>query len=220
MIYLFSGSATHTVRAKAFQWIAASRKKAPEAPYMRLGASELTTERLAEVLGSQGLFFSKTLVLLDDPFSEKEAAELVLDTLDELAASPNPIAILAPNLLAAREKKIAVKAEKVFTFTVKEKERARGFNTPLVNALAARDGVTLWVELEKATRLNDAPELLHGLLHWKARELMQKGNASWSGQEARTLSLSLIELLSDSRGKELPLKESLERFALSLGEKR
>jgi len=57
---------------------------------------------------------------------------------------------------------------------------------------------------------------VHGLLHWKARDMMQKGGRAWSKEEARALSRELIELLSDSRGKDLPLKESLERFALSL----
>jgi hypothetical protein len=58
--------------------------------------------------------------------------------------------------------------------------------------------------------------MLHGLLHWKARDMMQKGGPKWTKQEARTLSRELIELLSDSRGGELSLGDNLERFALSL----
>jgi hypothetical protein len=58
--------------------------------------------------------------------------------------------------------------------------------------------------------------MLHGLLHWKARDLMQKGGRGWSDTETRTLSRTLIELLSDSRSGELSLDLALERFALSL----
>lgn len=216
MIYLFHGSDTGRVRAKAFQWVAAARAKAPDAGYIRLTADALSPEALGEALGSQGLFFAKTLVLLDDPFTEPDAGDLVMDMLNDLSESQNPIAVLAPKLTAARLKKLEAKAEKVFEVSTAEKKQARGFNTALVNALAAKDGQALWKELVKAERAGDAPEMLHGLLHWKARDMMQKGNRAWGRDGARTLSRELIELLSDARSGDLPLGPALERFALSL----
>ena len=216
MIYLFHGSDVEKVRQKAFQWVAAARLKAPEVAYVRINADELTPESLEEAAGTQGLFFLKSLVLLDDPFAKTESAELVLASLTRLADTENAIAILAPKLIPARLKKVEAKATKVFLIDAKEKKESRGFNSALVNALGARDGKTLWKEITKAYRLGDAPEAVHGLLHWKARDMMQKGGREWSKEEARKLSRDLIELLSDSRGKDLPLKESLERWALSL----
>lgn len=216
MIYFFGGSDAAKARAKAFAWVAAARKKAPDAPYLRVSAEDVTPHTLQEVTGTQGLFFSKTLALLDDPFSLKDAGELVIESLSALAASENPIAIVAPKLIAARQKKIEAKAEKVFIINAKEKAEGRGFNGALVNALGAKDGAALWQEIIKAYRLGDAPEAVHGLLHWKARDMMQKGNAKWGKDGARTLSVELIELLSDARSGELPLKESLERFALTI----
>lgn len=216
MIYLFTGSDTNRVRAKAFQWIAAARAKAPDAYYSRLTAEQVSEAALREALGAQGLFFSKTLIALDDSFASAESAELVLNLLPELAESQNIVAIIAPKLLAARIKKIEAKAEKVFTVDAAVKAPSRGFNAALVNALSAKDGEALWKEIAKAYRLGDAPEMVHGLLHWKARDLMQKGSRDWTPEEARVLSRNLIVLLSDSRGKDLPLDLALERFALSL----
>jgi hypothetical protein len=216
MIYLFHGTDEQKVRTKAFAWVAAARAKAPDASYVRLSADAITPEALEEVMQSQGLFFSKMLVLLDDPFSLTEAGEAVLDALPQLRDSQNPIAIVAPKLLAARLKKIEAVAEKVFLHDATEKKPSRGFNSGLVNALAARDRKALWQELTKAQRQGDVPEMLHGLLHWKARDLMQKGGRGWTKEDARTLSVSLIELLSDSRSGDLPLGLALERFALSL----
>lgn len=215
VIYLFHGSDTNKVRAKAFQWIIAAREKAPEAVYMRIEATDLTPESLGNALSAQGLFFSKSLVLLDDPFSESESAELVLAMLKEIAGSDNPVAILAPKLLAARLKKIEPHAAKVFEMSVAEKKPVRGFNSALVNALGAKDGATLWKEIVKAERAGDVPEMLHGLLHWKARDIMQKGGRSWSAREARGLSRNLIELVSESRNGNLELSLALERFALT-----
>lgn len=215
VIYLFHGTDTNKARAKAFQWVAAARAKAPDAAYIRLTADQITEPALTEALSSQGLFFAKTLVLLDDPFAESEAGELVLKHLDALAASANPVAVLAPRLIASRAQKLEAVAEKSFKIDAVAK-RERGFNSGLVNALAARDGEALWKELMKAQREGDAPEALHGLLHWKARDLMQKGGRGWTRKEARALSVSLVELLSDSRGRDLPLPLALERFALGL----
>jgi hypothetical protein len=215
VIYLFHGSDANKVRAKAFQWVAAARAKAPDAFYTRLSADAVTGASLREAVSAQGLFYSKTLVVLDDPFSSAESAEAVLDFLPELASSQNVVAILAPKLLAARVKKVEAKAEKVFTVDAPAKP-ARGFNSALVNALGSRNSQTLWKELQKAYRLGDAPEMVHGLLHWKARDLMQKGSNAWAAKEARNLSRDLILLLSDSRGRDLPLDMALERFSLSL----
>lgn len=216
MIYLFSGSDIEKTRTKAFAWVAASRKKAPEVSYVRLGADAISEMSLQEVASTSGLFFTKSLVLLDDPFSLKDSGDAVLDALKMLAESPNPIAILAPKLPAAPAKKIEAKAEKVFKTDVTEKKVSRGFNSGLVNALGAKDGRALWEEIAKANRLGDAPEMLHGLLHWKARDMMTKGSRSWTRAEARTLSLDLIELLSESRAQSLDLGIALERWALSL----
>ena len=216
MIYLFHGTDTNKVRAKAFQWIAAARDKEPGAVYFRIEADDITPESLANALSVQGLFFSKALVLLDDPFTGSESGEHVLASLARLAASDNPIAILAPKLLATRLKKIEPHAAKVFEVNAVEKKPARGFNSALVNALGAKDGAVLWKEIIKAERAGDAPEMLHGLLHWKARDIMQKGSRSWSAREARGLSRQLIELVSESRNGSLELGLALERFALSL----
>lgn len=215
VIYLFYGSDANRVRAKAFQWVSAARAKAPDAYYTRLSAENLDEGVIREAMSAQGLFFSKTLIVLDDPFATAESAELVLELLPDLAESQNIVAIIAPKLLAARAKKIEGKAEKVFKIDAPAKP-ARGFNSALVNALGARDGQALWKEIVKAYRLGDVPEMVHGLLHWKARDLMQKGSRVWTFEQSRALSRNLILLLSDSRGRDIELSSALERFALSL----
>ena len=99
----------------------------------------------------------------------------------------------------------------------------RGFNSNLVNALGARSREKLWLEINRALRAGDAPEMLHGLLHWKARDLMDlpagrqgKGSGVWKPDESRKLSLDLISLLQSSRSGGLDLALSLEHFALSV----
>ena len=228
MLYVFHGSDIEKARTKAFEWVAKARAKEPNLAYARLAREELTDAVLEDAALSGGLFVSRLLILIDDPFpasraaieenaGEEEATNVFEKHIEALAASDNAIVILAPKLPAAKAKKLAAKAKVEYKYDKPAaREDARGFNNNLVNALAARSREKLWLEINRARRAGDAPEMLHGLLHWKARDLLEKGSRAWSPQEARRLSLALIELLQSSRRGGLDLSLSLERFALSV----
>ncbi|MBU6321169.1 MAG: hypothetical protein KGI78_01975 [Patescibacteria group bacterium] len=233
MIYLFHGSDTERVRAKAFEWVAKARAKNPALSYARLAREELSVGLLDDAANAGGLFVSRLLILLDDPFpvarasagegeAETDVSEtptsgsLVEDALDRLAASDNAIVILAPKLASAKAKKIIAKAKQAYAFDLAAKRAERGFNSALVNALASRSPERLWLEVVRALGQGDAPEQLHGLLHWKARDILEKGSAKWKPAEARTLSADLIALLMDARAKGFDLALALERFALAI----
>lgn len=230
MIYFFYGSDVGKTRAKAFEWVAKARAKEPNLVYVRLAREEVTPSAIEDAAQAGGLFVSRLLVLLDEPFPPARAAleedggdddiaasSLVEESLDVLADSDNVIIILAPKLSAPKAKKISAKAKLEYKFdrTVL-REQVRGFNASLVDALGARSPEKLWLEINRALSRGDAPEMLLGLLHWKARDLMQKGSRVWGAQESRRLSLSLIELLQNSRRGGLELGVGLEKFALSL----
>jgi DNA polymerase III delta subunit len=216
MIYFFHGSDGEKIRTKAFEWIAKARTKEPDLAYARLSREELNDASLEDAAMSGGLFVARLLILIDDPFQE-EGDDILEKHLDALAASDNAILILAPKLPAAKAKKFVAKAKVEYKFDKPAaREDTRGFNSNLVNALAAKNREKLWLELNRTFRAGDAPEMVHGLLHWKARDLMEKGSRIWNSQESRQLSLSLIELLQNSRRGGLDLSLSLEKFALSI----
>ncbi len=227
MMYLFHGTDVEKTRAKAFEWVAKARTKEPNLVYARLAREELTDAALEDAALSGGLFVARLLVLLDDPFPaartasdeeegrEESSGSVIEEHLDALANSDNAIIILAPKLAAAKAKKIAAKAKMTYVYDkTAAREDVRGFNSNLVNALSARSHEKLWLEINRALYAGDAPEMLHGLLHWKARDLMEKGSRAWKPDESRRLSLALIELLQNSRRGGIGLAESLERFAL------
>lgn len=229
MIYLFHGTDTEHVRTKAFDWVAAARAKEPNLAYVRLTREELTPAALEDASTAGGLFVKRLLILLDDPFpatrkKEEEGEDEVdlIDTgldayLDALASSDNAIVIVAPGLSAPKTKKLLEKTKKDYRFDERVSTKAaRGFNGALVNALGARSREKLWVEVNRALRAGDAPEMLHGLLHWKARDLMEKGSRVWTPEESRRLSMRLIALLQNSRRGGLELSLALEHFALSV----
>ncbi len=233
MIYLFYGTDVAKTRAKAFAWVAAAKAKDPGLTYVRLSREDITPAALEDAALSASLFTKRLLVLIDDPFPSaqtkaseqdenesdgEEPAESVLEAhIEPLAASDNAILILAPKLAAAKAKKLGAQATVEYAFDLPpERATARRFNSDLVNALAAKNREKLWLEINRALRRGDAPEMLHGLLQWKARDLVSTGGRAWKPEESRRLSLTLITLLQDSRRGGLNLSLSLERFALSL----
>lgn len=206
MIYLFHGSDIGKTRTKAFEWVAKARAKEPNLAYVRLASEELTSAALEDAAQSGGLFVKRLLILIDDPFQEEISADLIEEHIDSLATSDNAIIILAPKLTTARAKKLVAKAKVEYKYdTPAALEDKRGFNSNLVNALGSRSREKLWLEVNRALMAGDAPEMLHGLLHWKARDMRD-----------RNLSLDLISLLQSSRRSGLDLSLSLERFALSI----
>ncbi len=233
MIYLFYGTDVAKTRAKTFAWIAAARVKEPNLTYIRLSREDVTPAALENAALSGGLFTKRLLILIDDPFpsaqrkvseqdenedDSEDPAHSVLETyLEPLAASDNAILILAPKLTAAKAKKLGTQTTLEYVFNLPPGEAAdRGFNGNLVNALATKNREKLWLEISRALRRGDAPEMLHGLLQWKARDLISAGGRAWKPEESRRLSLTLIALLQDSRRGGLDLSLSLERFALSI----
>ncbi len=208
MIYLFYGSDVEKTRTKAFEWVAKARLKEPNLAYVRLAREELTSAALEDAALSGGLFVKRLLILIDDPFQEQEDSQDIFEEhLEALAVSDNAIIILAPKLATAKAKKIIAKAKLVYKYDMPARvgKPERGFNSNLVNALASRSSEKLWLEINRALRAGDAPEMLHGLLHWKARDMRD-----------RQLSLDLISLLQTSRRRGLDLSLSLEKFALSI----
>lgn len=230
MIYLFHGSDVERVRGKAFEWVAKARAKEPNLAYARLAREEVTAAALQDAAQAGGLFVNRLLVLLDDPYpaaraksseddegDEPTTQSVIDDYLESLAASNNVVMIVAPKLAAPKVKKITAVAKASYTYDLAvSKTAARGFNSGLVDALGARSGEKLWLEINRALAAGDAPEMLHGLLHWKARDLMQKGSRLWKPEETRALSLQLIAVLQESRRGGLGLREALERFSLSI----
>ncbi len=231
MIYFFHGSDVEKTRTKAFEWIAKARTKEPNLVYIRLTREDLTYAALEEAALSGGLFVRRLLILIDDPFSNahamvegkednhEEVSENMLEGyLENLATSDNAIVILAPRLVAVKAKKLSAKAKVEYVYNDKTIAHVspHPFNRDLVNALTIRSREKLWLEINRALRAGDAPEMLHGFLHWKARDLIEKGNPAWESRELRQLSLTLIALLQDSRHGRLDLPLSLERFALSI----
>lgn len=144
-----------------------------------------------------------------------DRGEDFLDIAQELVASPHTFVFEEEKLLKGPTTAVTKVGARVEVAEAKKK--AEGFNMfGLATIFGNRDRKKLWIELNKAARAGTVPEAVAGMLHWKVRDMMQKGSAKYSKPELASLSRELITLYHDSHRGAGDLGLLLEKFALKL----
>ncbi|MDZ4284303.1 MAG: hypothetical protein U1A28_00575 [Patescibacteria group bacterium] len=200
MLYVFTGSDTVAVRARAHEFLDAheekgeeargasarpserflerSEQKYPEGVQRRygveyIGADRCTVELLRDRAGAQSLFLpegASEVVLLDISGEEAEAREATLMLLCELADSPNIFVLLEGALPAPIAKEFKKYAAEYHE--VKNIAVTEKFNVfALADALARRDKKSLWVLLLRAQAAGLSSEEIVGTLFWQMKSM-------------------------------------------------
>lgn len=160
---------------------------------------------------SDGLFAQRKIVVFDGVFAKQELADEVLLSLDVLKKSKEIFIIREEKLDAATKKNIEKYAEKTEVFDLKkEKEETTVF--ALANALQKRDKKALWVGLQREFAKGNAPEAVHGVLFWGAKQEFQRRDS----KDIRLIIGRLVELPHEARRKGIELEYALEHFALTM----
>jgi len=113
--------------------------------------------------------------------------------------------------------KITKHAYKVTEYNELVKEKKKEDNFALANAVGRKDKKQAWVVLQSALEGGVAPEALHGMLFWKVKSMLLKGNTRpFTKEELHTLSHKLLDMHYRSRTGQTTLDIALERFVLAL----
>lgn len=228
MLYLLHGSDTDAARAKANALLESLRAKKPDAGVFVMDDESFDAASFHELLGGQGLFERRSIVLLRRVFANKEAMEIILGKLPEVQKSENIFIIFEGKLLGETSDKFKQFSEKSQEFKLegvqlKAKEKFNVFS--LADALGRRDRKSLWVLYQKALRRGASPEEVNGILFWKVKELIlaspvrsraSNGASSFSSEELRSLASRLVSLYHDSHRGLIDFETGLERFVLNL----
>ena len=157
-----------------------------------------------------GLFGETSSVFLDGVLATEEMKRIILSSLNYLKKSPQLFVLRDEKIDADTRKQLEKYAEKSEKFELKkEKEVTTVF--ALANALQKRDKKALWVGLQREFLHGNAPEAVHGVLFWAAKQEFLKTNT----ERARAQVALLAELPHEARRKGIELEYALERFALS-----
>lgn len=169
---------------------------------------------LRVVLGGGGMFARKRAVVLDGVCANEEMRTVVLDSLRDLKESDEQIYILEEKLDAETRKKIEKYAAEVTKFEAKKEKEQSGIFA-LAYALKSGDKKKLWIEYQRALLREEAPEAIHGVLFWGAKDMFLKSSCP-ARSRAGTLVADLAALPHEARRRGFDLEYAIEQYVLSV----
>lgn len=175
-----------------------------------------TAADLSAVLAGPGMFGTARVVVLDSILSgaNEDMRSALLGALKMMKESDEKYFVLDGALDAATRKQIEKFAETSEKFDAPKKEKDNSIFA-LANALQRGDKKSLWVGLMQEYAKNSAPEAVHGLLFWGAKQMLTKSRAGAERARAEFLIAELSELPHEARRRGEDLEYALERFVLA-----
>lgn len=210
MLYLYTGTDRERTRASLN---AALAKNAKNAEVVRLSDVN-TLADMEAALGGGGMFGGVRVIVFDGVLSNEEMRTFLINSLPVIKDSEETFFIIEEKPDADTRKKIEKYAEKAERYDGAAKKRDSSV-FGLANALARRDKKALWVALQGEFAKGSAPEALHGVLFWGAKDLYMKSGGGETHERAKKLVASLAELPHEARRRGEELEYALERFVLS-----
>ena len=211
MLYFYFGTDREKARAAMNTAVKKFSKKGTR--LVRISDANTVADVQAALQGG-GMFEESRAVVFDGVCSNDEMRALVLQSLAVLKASADHYIIFEEKPDAATRKQIEKYAETSEKFdAVKQKDSSSIFS--LANALRRGDKKALWVGYQRELASGKAPEAIHGVLFWGAKEMFLKSGAGAAKDRAGKLIATLAELPHESRRKGIELEYAIERFVLS-----
>ncbi len=142
----------------------------------------------------------------------------------DLIASSHQFIFLEEKLLKKVTDKLSKIGAEVVVNKKKEASKVEAFNIfSITYAFAVSDRKKLWLLLREAAGKEVAPEAIAGILHWKVRDMIVKGEgrphpgvSGFSKEELVRLSATIVTLYHESHRGAGDLELLLEKFALTL----
>lgn len=211
MLYVFHGTNREEVRSHAHALISSFLSKAPEANVMRLPSADVLPSTLVSALNTQGLFHNKNIIVLDGWCALKESRDVLFDSLEEVRQSAHDCIVIEEGLHTAHQKKLASYSERIERYDIPKEPYTAHNDFALANAFDRGDRAGAWVELQRALYAGKAPEALHGMLVWKAKQRVIKNADS----QTHAVLAELATLPQRAYAQRIDLAQALEQLILS-----
>ncbi len=210
MLYFYSGTDREKARAAMQKEI---ERAALEGEVVRVTDTHTVSDFNAALQGGGMFSLGKRSVILENLLQHEEIALLLFDALERLQKSPDTFFLFEEKVDAATRKKIEKYAEKSERFDAPKSARD---NTAfdMANALQRGDKKSLWVSYMRELSKGGAPEMLHGILFWAAKQHYLKSSGA-TKQKAGKLVAALTELPHKARRKGFDMEYALEHFVLT-----
>jgi len=211
MLYLFTG--TDREKARAAMNAAVAKVSGKGTRIIRISDANMVADLQASLQGA-GMFGEPRAVILDGIFTNDEMRDTGMNALAVMKKSPEPFFILEEKPDAATRKQIEKYAESSQRYDAAAKAKDNSI-FGLANALARHDKKALWTGYQRELAKGKAPEAIHGVLFWAAKDMYLKSPpASEKHERAKKLVAELAELPHETRRHGVELEYALELFVL------
>jgi DNA polymerase III delta subunit len=210
MLYLYLGTDREKARAKMNAAIA---KAANKAEIVRITDVHTLADLKAALQGG-GMFGGKRVLVFEGVCVNPDLCDVFLVELEMLSQLDDPVFIYEEKPLADLRKKLEKHAETVEKFDAPKKERDASIFA-MANALRRKDKKALWIAYMREIAKGSAPEAIHGVLFWSAKDMFLKSReGSEEHTHASRLLADLAELPHVARRRGEDLEYALERYVL------
>lgn len=233
MFYLIHGKNRNKSSTKAISLIEGLIAKKPDASYIKVGKDEWTESFFEEFGGTAGLFENKSVILVDNLWSEDLPTE---DDIDRMNDSENIFILIENNLSKDSLSKLKSKAKQVID--VGDEVKKEQFNVFLISdAYAEKDKKKLWLLYRQGILSGADVEDFINIIYWQIKNLIlakrgllngalklnpfviskAKGYAKkWEEVELVNHSEYLVNMLHNSRLGKTDLEIAFEKWILDM----
>ena len=212
MLFLYTG----TDREKARTAMGAALKSVAKSTEIIRISDANTAADLRSAIAGGGMFGDKRVVILDGVSANEEMHDVLFAALPQMSKSKELFFVLEEKPDAATRKHIEKYAEDPKRFDLpagRQVRRENGTIFALANALRRGDKKALWVGYQRALLRDEAPEAIHGVLFWGAKDMFMKSNGA-DHTRAKKFLAELAELPHEARRRGFALEYALERYIL------
>lgn len=210
MLHFYSG----TDRGKKSEALQKDIARVKEVEIVRVTDAH-TLEDFNVSLQGGGMFGATRAVVFENVLQHEDMAGVLLEKLEALKESTEHFFILEEKVDAATRKKVEKYAEKSERFDAGKSERDSSI-FELANALQRRDKKKLWVGYMREIAKGSAPEMVHGVLFWAAKQQLLRSQTDAARSHAAHVVGDLAELPHLARRSGFDMEYALERFVLSV----
>jgi hypothetical protein len=182
MIFLFYGTDKIKAREMAHKATEAGKKKHEGAEFFKLSPENFSENKLDELITSQGLFYSGSIVFADSLLEVEEIGEIILSKIKEIALSPNFFVFLEEKLNKKELEKFEKYAQKIEGFKKVEKKLNKKEELALkgekidffefANTLGEKNKRELWTLYQDALAEEVPSEEVHGIFFWQVKAML------------------------------------------------
>lgn len=174
-----------------------------------------TLDDLDVALRGGGMFAGARAVVLDGLFEREDMRERMMGELAHIASSVDHFFMYAEKIDAATRRQIEKYTAKSEQFDLPKKAEKASSIFALGNALRTRNKKNLWVCYQRELAADTAPEAIHGVLFWAAKQMLLSARTDTEQRRGRKLIAILAVLPHEARRQGVELEYALERLVLS-----